>query len=85
MKVVFKEPYSYLLVQDGNDWYLTFFTGGPVELDICVRLNEGEVLRVCDNQDEAARLAQEFQQDRSLFEGRRVFPSVVPGRGKRSS
>lgn len=79
MKVIFEEAYSYLLVQDGDDWYLTFFTGGPVELDICVKLDEDEIARVSGSQIETARLAQEFQQDRSRFKGRRVVPSVIPG------
>lgn len=78
MKVIFEEPYSYILVQDGTNWYLTFFTGGPVEIDICVKLDEAEIAKVTNRQDETARLAQEFQQDRSLFQGRRVIPSVVP-------
>ena len=79
MKVIFEEAYSYLLVQDGDDWYLTFVTGGPVELDICVKLDEDEIARVSGSQIETARLAQEFQQDRSRFKGRRVVPSVIPG------
>ncbi|WP_444919803.1 hypothetical protein ACJJID_12740 [Microbulbifer sp. CnH-101-G] len=80
MKIVFKEPYAYLLVQDDNNWYLTVFTGGPFEIDICVKFTEEEVNRVSSSQVEAAKLAQKFQQNRDLYKGRRVVPSVVPGR-----
>ncbi|WP_445362355.1 hypothetical protein ACJJIQ_15340 [Microbulbifer sp. ANSA003] len=80
MKIVFKEPYSYLLVQDDADWYLTFFSGGPFEVDICVKLTEGEITRVSVSQEETAKLAQEFQQNKELYKGRRIIPSVVPGR-----
>lgn len=34
IKLIFKEPYSYLLIQNKDGWYLTFFTGGPVDIDI---------------------------------------------------
>ncbi|WP_444929954.1 hypothetical protein ACJJIF_19585 [Microbulbifer sp. SSSA002] len=79
MKIVFKEPYSYLLVQDDTDWYLTFFSGGAFEVDICVKLTEEEITRVSIGQEEAAKLALEFQQNKEFYKGRRVIPSVFPG------
>jgi hypothetical protein len=79
MNIIFEEAYSYILVKDDQDWYLTFFTGGPVEIDICVKLTDAEIAKVSKSKNEAAKLAGEFQQDRSLFSGRRVIPSVVPG------
>jgi hypothetical protein len=47
MSVIFQKAYSYLLIQDGNDWYLTYFTGGPVDIDICVKLTEEEISMGC--------------------------------------
>ena len=78
MEVKFSEPYSHLLVKDNDDWYLIFFTGGPVELDICVKLNEEEIARVSGSEDQTVKLAREFQRDRSLYDGRRIIPSVLP-------
>lgn len=78
MKIIFEEAYSYILVNDKSDWYLTFFTGGPVEIDICVKLTSEEIAKVCSSQIETAKLAQSFQQNRELFKGRRVIPSIVP-------
>lgn len=80
MKVVFSEPYSYLLVQEEGDWFLTFFTGGPVEIDICVKLTDEEIEAVSTSQVKTAQLVQAFQQNRSLFDGRRIIPSVAPKR-----
>lgn len=78
MKTVFEEAYIYILVQDGDDWYLTFFTGGPMVVDICVKLTQEEIVRVSSSKPETAKLANEFQQNRALFNGRRVIPSMVP-------
>ncbi|WLQ15990.1 hypothetical protein O5O45_08695 [Hahella aquimaris] len=78
LKVIFKEAYSYLLMQDGEDWYLTFLTGGPFVQDISVRLNEQEIARVRDSQVAAAQLAREFLRDSALYEGRRITPAVHP-------
>lgn len=77
MKTIFEEAYNYILVKDGEDWYLTFFTGGPMVVDICVKLNAEEIAMVSSSKEETARLANSFQANRSLFEGRRVVPSVV--------
>lgn len=77
MKTVFQEAYQYILVQDGEEWYLTFFTGGPMVVDICVKLTQEEIDRVSNSKEETSRLAKEFLRDRSLFEGRRIIPSVV--------
>jgi hypothetical protein len=77
MNVVFQKSYSYLLIQDGGDWYLIYFTGGPVEIDICVKLTEGEIKSVSSNQKAVEELMARFKANRSLIEGRRVIPSVI--------
>ena len=77
MTVVFQKPYSYLLIQDKDDWYLTYFTGGPVEIDICVKLTEEEVDVVSTDQKAVESLMARFKADRSLIENRRVIPSVI--------
>lgn len=77
MSVVFQKSYSYLLIQDGRDWYLTYFTGGPVEIDICVKLSKEEIEAVSSDQKAVEELISRFKADRSLIEGRRVVPSVI--------
>ncbi len=77
MSVIFQKAYSYLLIQDGNDWYLTYFTGGPVEIDICVKLTEEEIKAVSTDQKATEELMARFKADRSLIKDRRIIPSVI--------
>ncbi|RYY76638.1 MAG: hypothetical protein EOO52_03795 [Gammaproteobacteria bacterium] len=77
MKLIFQKSYAYLLLNEGVDWYLTFFTGGPFEIDICVKLNEQEITRVSNNQSELEKLIQEFKMNPSLYADRRIIPSVT--------
>lgn len=77
MSIVFKEPYSFLLIQNGSEWFLTYFTGGPIELDICVQLNE-EAIKLASTSREATEvLMARFKADKSLTEGRRIIPSFI--------
>jgi len=77
MKLVFQKPYAYLLLNEGANWYLTFFTGGPFEVDICVKLSQQEITRVSDNQSELEKLIVEFKTNPSSFNGRRIIPSIT--------
>ena len=77
MTVVYQKAYSYLLIHDGADWYLTYFTGGPVEIDICVKLTEDEIKAVSSNQKAVEELMARFKADRSLIKDRRIIPSVI--------
>ena len=78
MKVIYEEAYAFILVKDVDDYFLTFFTGGPVEIDICVRLTPEEVEKVSVSKAETAKLVETFQQNRELYKERRVVPSVIP-------
>ena len=71
MKVVFQKAYDYILIEDIDGCFLTFFTGGPVEIDICVQLNDEEIRKVCNSQEETEKLVRLFMSDRRLFEDRR--------------
>jgi hypothetical protein len=77
MSVIFQKAYSYLLIQDGNDWYLTYFTGGPVDIDICVKLTEEEIKAVSTDQKATEELMARFKANRSLIKDRRIIPSVI--------
>ena len=77
MKVVFQKPYSYLLLNEATDWYVTFFTGGPFEIDICVKLTPEEIKFVSDSQSALEKLIEEFKTNPSQYTGRRVIPSIT--------
>lgn len=78
MNVICEKPYQYLLVESEGEYFLTFFTGGPVEIDICVRLTDSEIKEVDENNGNVEKLVKLFKNNRSSFEGRRVIPSVLP-------
>ncbi len=77
MSIVFQKSYAYLLITHGNSWYVTFFTGGPVELDICVKLTDDEIKLVKNDQKALEQLIARFNADHSLFAGRRIIPSIT--------
>jgi len=78
MRVIEQKAYSYLLMEDSNDWYLTFFTGGPVEIDICVKLNQQEIEGIKNGELTASTLVQTFLGDQTKYESRRIIPSIRP-------
>ena len=78
MRVIEQKAYSHLLMEDSNDWYLTFFTGGPVEIDICVKLNQQEIDGIKNKELTASTLVQTFLGDQTKYEGRRIIPSIRP-------
>lgn len=80
MKIIYSKPYAYLIVENGSDWYLTFFTGGPVEIDICVKLNEQEKNDIEKSDSSISLLIEKFRKDKDSYNGRRVIPSVVPNK-----
>lgn len=84
MKVIQKKRYSFFLLEDEEtqEWFLTFMTGGPFEVDICVKLSEDEVSSIKQEPEYVSELMKSFKSDRSLYEGRRVIPSKRPNRSK---
>ncbi len=82
MKIISEKPYSYFLVEDEGAWFLTYMSGGPFEIDNCVKLNDAEIKDLKNNPSYVIDLMESFKSDRSLYEGRRVIPSVRPNRKK---
>ncbi|WP_163832520.1 hypothetical protein [Spartinivicinus ruber] len=78
MKVIYSQPYSYLVVEKDSSWYLTFFTGGPVEIDICVKLNDQEITESNNNKESVKTLIEKFKKSPDTYQGRRVIPLVYP-------
>lgn len=78
-KVLYSKPYSYLVIEQDQDWYLTYFTGGPVEIDICVKLTKEERSTI-DNEGEPSivKIIEALKSDRNEMLSRRVTPSVRP-------
>lgn len=78
-KVVFSKPYCYLIVEKYDVWYLTFFSGGPVEIDICVMLTKEERSTI-DKEGEPSiiKIIDALKSDRNEMLSRRVAPSVRP-------
>lgn len=80
MDVLDKEPYSYVLLERGEELILTFLLGGPVERDVSVRLTDAERDALEAGESSAAELVEEFRADNSAYEGRNISPTVWPGK-----
>ena len=78
-KVLYSKPYSYLVIEQDQDWYLTYFTGGPVEIDVCVKLIKDERLAIDKGGDPSiVKIIDMLKSDRNEMLSRRVTPSVRP-------
>jgi len=80
MRVLDSEPYSYILLERGEEWILTFLLGGPIERDVSVRLTDTEIAAVEAGDSSAADIVETFRADSSTYEGRRIMPTVWPAK-----
>lgn len=85
MRVLKEVPWWYILMEDGGALYLTFMSGGPVEIDFCVQLTPAEWQRI-QGADTAIdgptieAIIWELLSDREELHRRRIVPSKWPGR-----
>lgn len=77
MTIIKLKPYEYILVSENDTLYLTFFTGGVVELDVCVRLSADEAEAAKENDENIKALITSFRKNRDLYQGRLVTPSKI--------
>ncbi|MFE8070089.1 hypothetical protein QQM79_03435 [Marinobacteraceae bacterium S3BR75-40.1] len=75
-----KKLYSYVLMDVDGEWVLTFLLGGPVELDVSVKLTDSEVEAIKSEDAAADRLVSEFKKDKSLYENRKIVPTIWPSK-----
>ncbi|WP_336358930.1 hypothetical protein [Haloarcula sp. CGMCC 1.6347] len=80
MRVLDRQPYSYVLLARDGEWILTFLLGGPVERDVSVRLTLAEVTAIEDGESSATDLVETVRADLSAYDDRRVRPTVWPGK-----
>lgn len=80
MRVISAKRYSYFLLEDESDgiWYVTYFTGGPCEIDICVKLTEEEIKQLKEVPEFILVLVESFKENKSLYENRIIIPSKRP-------
>ncbi|AFO57633.1 MULTISPECIES: hypothetical protein [unclassified Natrinema] len=85
MRVLDREPYSYVLLETDGEWILTFLLGRVVMGDVSVRLTPEEVTALEDGESSATDLIERFSADRSAYEDRQVIPAVWPAREDETS
>ncbi|GAA6171760.1 hypothetical protein NBRC116592_14300 [Colwellia sp. KU-HH00111] len=79
MIIISAKRYSYFLLEDDDGtWYLTYFTGGPCEIDICVKLIDEEIKQLKEKPEFINVLVENFKKDKSLYENRIIIPSKRP-------
>jgi hypothetical protein len=80
MKIIQEVRFHYVLMEDADEWYLTFMSGGPVEIDFCVKLNSDEVRRIKNNSQAVESIISDLKADTDTLMQRRVVPSIWPSR-----
>jgi hypothetical protein len=89
LRVIKEVRWSYVLVEDEGELFLTFMSGGVFEVDFCVELTAEERRRIevsdADDVDGAAieALVDELLSDRDELHRRRIVPSKWPPRPSR--
>ncbi len=79
MIIISAKRYSYFLLEDDDGaWYLTYFIGGPCEIDICVKLTDEEIKQLKEKPELINVIVESFKKDKSLYENRIIIPSKRP-------
>ncbi|MFT6430255.1 MAG: hypothetical protein ACJAXR_001824 [Halopseudomonas sp.] len=78
MKIISEQAWSYVLFDNGTHWILTFLLGGPVEIDVSVRLEDDEIMKIKQDGSFLSQLLEKFKANRSHYRDREVRPPVWP-------
>lgn len=78
MHVVAEKKWSYVLLDDGKGWVLTYLVGGVVEVDVSVRLTEQERDLIKADPANVEKLVETMKQHRRDFANREINPPVWP-------
>nr|WP_314862451.1 hypothetical protein [uncultured Undibacterium sp.] len=78
MQILAEKKWSYVLMDDGIDWILTFLIGGVVETDLSIRLTAEEILKIKNNAAFLDILVETGRTDRAAFANREINPPVWP-------
>lgn len=78
MKILAEKPWSYVLMENGEDWILTYLIGGVVEIDVSLRLNRDEIAMIQDNPSYLETLVAAAKMNRASYASREIHPTVWP-------
>jgi hypothetical protein len=78
MEVLAAKPWSYALMDNGNDWILTYLIGGVAEIDVSMRLNKEEIAMIQDNPNYLETLVEAARTNRATYASREIYPTVWP-------
>jgi len=80
MKIIKEEKWHYIWMEDAGEQYLTFMSGGPVEIDYSVKLTPAELQRIEKDPQAIDALIRELLSDHGKLLQRRIVPSKWPPR-----
>jgi len=80
MKILAEKNYSYVLMDNGRDWILTFLSGGVAEHDVSIRLNGEEIAKIRKDAAYLDTLIEYAKNHRSEFVEREIMPAIWPKR-----
>lgn len=78
MKVLAEKRCSYVLMDDGTNWILTFLIGGVVEIDVSIRLTAEEISMIKENPAYLDNLVDAARNKRAAYANREINPPVWP-------
>lgn len=78
MQILAQKQWSYVLMDDGRDWILTFLIGGVVETDVGIRLTTDEISKIKDDWAYLDTLVDVCKINRIAFSSREIYPAVWP-------
>jgi hypothetical protein len=78
MKVIAEQAWSYVLMDNGTDWILTYLIGGVVEIDVSIRLSTEEITKIQENPNYLEILLDAAKTNRAAYASREIHPPVWP-------
>jgi hypothetical protein len=78
MKVIAEHAWSYVLIDTGTDWILTYLIGGVVEIDVSIRLSQDEIAKIQENPSYLEILLDAAKTNRVAYASREIHPPVWP-------
>ena len=76
MQVIEEKKFCYVLMKDHTEYFLTFLSGGPAEIDFCVRLSDTEVNTIIKEKQSVRNIISNLQSNHEALLRRRIVPSI---------
>ena len=80
MNIIAEKPWSYVIFQDGEQFYITLILGGVIDIDVTIQLTSDDVATIEGYSASADMLADKIRRDIEKFRNRQIIPPIWPRR-----